>query len=70
MSKAEILAELPKRKPKERHEVLEKIYQLDRIEDEWLDADDPLTDAEQALMGLADNPTLLLTMEVKPAPAY
>ena len=51
MSKAEILAELPRLKPEERHEVLEKIYQLDRIaEDEWLDADDPLTEAEKALI--------------------
>jgi len=51
MSKAEILEELPKLKPEERHEVLEKIYQLEHIsEEEWLDADDPLTDAEKALI--------------------
>jgi len=51
MSKAEILEELPKLKPEERHEVLEKIYQLEHIaEDQWLDADDPLTDAEKALI--------------------
>ena len=51
MSKAEILDELPRLKPEERHEVLEKIYQLEHIaEDEWLDADDPLTEAEKALI--------------------
>ena len=50
MSKAEILEELPKLKPEERLEVLEKIYQLEGIAEEaWLDADDPLTDAEKAL---------------------
>ena len=51
MSKAEILDELPRLKPEERHEVLERIYQIEQIaEDEWLDADDPLTDAEKALI--------------------
>ena len=51
MSKAEIFDELPRLKPEERHEVLEEIYQLDHIaEDEWLDADDPLTEAEKALI--------------------
>lgn len=51
MSKAEILEELPRLKPEERHEVLERIYQIEKIsEDEWLDADDPLTDAEKALI--------------------
>ena len=50
MSKAEILEELPRLKPEERHEVLERIYQIEKIaEDEWLDADDPLTEAEKAL---------------------
>ncbi len=51
MSKAEILDELPKLKPEERHEVLEKIYEIERIaEDDWLDADDPLTDSDKALI--------------------
>ena len=51
MSKAQILEELPKLKPEERREVLEKIYQIERIaEDEWLDADDPLTDADKTLI--------------------
>lgn len=51
MSKVQIFEELPKLTPEERHEVLEKIYQLEHIaEDEWLDADDPLTDAEKALI--------------------
>jgi len=51
MSKAEILEELPRLKPEERNEVLERIYQIDRVaEDEWLDADDPLTDADKALI--------------------
>ena len=51
MSKAEILDELPRLKPEERHEVLEKIYEIERIaEDEWLDAGDPLTEAEKALI--------------------
>ena len=34
MSKVEILDELPRLKPEERHEVLEKIYQLERIAEE------------------------------------
>ena len=51
MSKAEILEELPRLKPEERHEVLEKIYQLERLaEDDWRDTDDPLTVAEKALI--------------------
>lgn len=51
MSKAEILEELPRLKPEERQEVLERIYQIEKIaEDEWLDADDPLTDSEKALI--------------------
>jgi len=51
MSKAEIPAELPRLRPEERHEVLEKIYQLEQIaEDEWLDADDPLTETEKMLI--------------------
>ena len=51
MSKAEILDELPRLKPEDRREVLERICQIEKIaEDEWLDADDPLTDAEKALV--------------------
>ena len=51
MSKAEILEELPRLKPEDRREVLERIYQIEKIaEDEWLDADDPLTDTEKALI--------------------
>jgi putative addiction module component (TIGR02574 family) len=51
MSIAEILEELPRLKPEERHEVLERIYQIEKIsEDEWLDADDPLTEAEKVLI--------------------
>ena len=48
MSKAEILEELPKLTPEERQEVRRKLAELDG--DEWLDADDPLTDAEKALI--------------------
>lgn len=48
MSKAEILAELPKLTPAERQEVRLKLARLDG--DEWLDRDDPLTDAEKALL--------------------
>lgn len=50
MSKAEILAELPKLKPEERHEVLERICQLDRIAgDQWLDSGE-LSEAEKQLL--------------------
>lgn len=50
MSKAEILAELPKLQPEERQEVLEKIFQLDRLAgDEWLETVE-LTDADKALL--------------------
>ena len=48
MSKADILAELPKLTPAERQEVRLKLARLDG--DEWLDAEDPLTDAEKALL--------------------
>ena len=38
MSKAEILAELPKLKPQERREVLDRICELDRAAEEaWMD---------------------------------
>ena len=50
MSKAEILEELPRLKPEERQEVLEKICQLDRLAgDGWLD-DAGLSDADKALL--------------------
>ena len=48
MSKADILAELPKLTPAERQEVRLKLARLDG--EEWLDTDDPLTDAEKALL--------------------
>lgn len=48
MSKAEILEELPKLTPAERQEVRLKLAALDG--EQWLDADDPLTDAEKALL--------------------
>jgi putative addiction module component (TIGR02574 family) len=48
MSKAEILAELPKLTPAERQEVRLKLARLDG--EEWLDSGDPLTDAEKALL--------------------
>jgi putative addiction module component (TIGR02574 family) len=48
VSKADILAELPKLTPAERQEVRLKLARLDG--GEWLDADDPLTDAEKALL--------------------
>ena len=48
MSKADILAELPKLTPAERQEVRLKLAHLDG--EEWLDADDPLIDAEKALL--------------------
>ena len=48
MSKAEILAELPKLTRAERQEVRLKLVRLDG--DEWLDAEDPLTEAEKELL--------------------
>ena len=48
MSKAEILAELPNLTAAERQEVRLKLARLDG--EAWLDADDPLTDAEKALL--------------------
>lgn len=48
MSKSEILAELPKLTPAERQEIR---LQLARLDGElWLDAAEPLTDAEKALL--------------------
>ena len=48
MSFKEVLAELSKLSPAERQELR---LQLTRIDgDDWLDADEPLTDAEKALL--------------------
>ena len=47
MSKSEILNELPKLTPEERHEVRLRLAELDH--DEWLD-DGVLTDAEKSLI--------------------
>ncbi|MGI9069653.1 MAG: addiction module protein [Pyrinomonadaceae bacterium] len=48
MSKTEILKELPKLTSDERLEIRLKLAELDG--DHWLDADDPLTDTEKALL--------------------
>lgn len=48
MSKVDILTELPKLTPAERQEVRLKLARLDG--EEWLDANDPLTDVEKALL--------------------
>ena len=48
MTKAEILAELHKLTPAERQEIRLQLARLDG--GEWLDAEDPLTDAEKALL--------------------
>lgn len=48
MSKADILAELPKLTPAERQEVRLKLAQIDG--EAWLDTDEPLTDGEKALL--------------------
>jgi len=48
MSKAEILAELPKLTAEDRAEIQAKLDEL--AGDDWLDADDPLTDAETAVI--------------------
>jgi putative addiction module component (TIGR02574 family) len=48
MSKGEILEELPKLTTEERQEIRLKLAELDG--DGWLDADEPLTDAEKALL--------------------
>lgn len=48
MSKAEILAELPKLTPAERQEVRLKLARLDG--EEWVNASEPLTEAERALL--------------------
>ncbi len=48
MSKVEILEELPKLTTEERKEILLKFAELDG--DLWLDADEPLTAAEKAIL--------------------
>ena len=48
MSKVEILEELPKLTTEERKEILLKLAELDG--DLWLDAEEPLTDAEKAIL--------------------
>lgn len=48
MSKAEILAELPRLTQSERQEIRLKLTQIDS--EEWLDAKEPLTDSEKALL--------------------
>lgn len=48
MSKAEIVAELPKLTPAERDEVRLKLAEMDG--QDWLDEDDPLTESEKALL--------------------
>jgi len=48
MSKTEILAELPNLSAKERMEIRSKLAELDG--DAWLDAEEPLTEPEKALL--------------------
>jgi putative addiction module component (TIGR02574 family) len=48
MSKAEILEELPKLTAEDRQEIRQKLNEIDG--DEWLDGDDPLTEAEKSLL--------------------
>ena len=48
MSKAEILAELPKLTESDREEIRHRLAELDR--DGWLDEDDPLSAEEKALI--------------------
>jgi putative addiction module component (TIGR02574 family) len=48
MSKVEILEELPKLTAADRREIRQKLNEIDG--DEWLDGNDPLTDAEKALL--------------------
>ncbi len=48
MSKIEILEELPKLTTQERQEIRVKLAELDG--DAWIDDDDPLTEAEKALL--------------------
>ena len=48
MSKAEIIAELPKLTREERYEIRVKLAEMDS--GGWLDDDDPLTDEEKKLI--------------------
>jgi putative addiction module component (TIGR02574 family) len=48
MSKVEILEELPRLSTEERKEILLKLTELDGAA--WLDADDPLTAQEKAIL--------------------
>ncbi len=48
MSKVEILEELPKLTSEERNEIRLKLTELDG--NSWLDDEEPLTDAEKALL--------------------
>ena len=48
MSKAEIVAELPKLSPADREEIRLRLAELDG--NAWMDEADPLTDAEKALI--------------------
>jgi len=48
MSKTEILEELPRLTPEERHEIRLKLAELDG--EGWLDDDDPLTTEQKALI--------------------
>lgn len=48
MSKAEIIEELPKLSAEDRAEIRAKLHEL--AGDVWLDDDDPLTDAQKALI--------------------
>jgi putative addiction module component (TIGR02574 family) len=48
MSKVEILEELPRLSTEERKEILLKLTELDGAA--WLDADDPLTGQEKAIL--------------------
>jgi putative addiction module component (TIGR02574 family) len=48
MSTVEILEELPKLTAEDRQAIRQKLNEIDG--DGWLDGDDPLTDAEKALL--------------------
>jgi putative addiction module component (TIGR02574 family) len=48
MSKAEILCEIPKLTPEERDEIRQRLDELDDAH--WIDADDPLTEEDKALL--------------------
>ncbi len=48
MSKSEILAEIPKLTKEERFEIRVKLAEMDS--DGWMDEDDPLSDADKALL--------------------